>query len=507
MPRPPRNPASWLVLACALVLAPAGAPAASAEDADARATLERSVRFLQDAQNRDGGFGGEVGQPSDPGFTAWAAYALAAAGINPQDQAKPDGTDVHSYLIAAAGVLSQTTDFDRAALVALASGTSPSDFGGVDAIGTVLSRQLPDGSFPQLAGGQAGWVNATIWSIFPLSAVDRPGADTAVQRAAQWLLGRQLPGGGWPATVPASPPDVDMTGAAVQALRAAGHGGGEAEQRAFEFLRGAQEVDGGFEAVEGGRSNAATTAWVVQGMWAAGLDPRSWRTPSGRDPLAYLTSLQRPDGSIGYTATSSTNSLWITAQVGPALAGRAYPLGAVPREARALGEAVPERSPAAGPPPTTGQVPRSSRRGHGGFRRGRGGGVIAGGGGRGAPLFSAPQPQSGGTTPRGSRQVEANASPEPPPPGSLPAPGTNSSAGDGAAAGARGEGRGGAGGGGTVEGLLVSGSGSRDPAAPGLFAASSGGDPDPRVLAGLLAALLAAVAIGSRRERAGAVTS
>lgn len=505
MPRPPRNPASWLVLACALVLAVAGAPAASAEDADARATLERSVRFLQDAQNRDGGFGGEVGQPSDPGFTAWAAYALAAAGINPQDQAKPDGTDVHSYLTAAAGALSQTTDFDRAALVALASGTSPSDFGGIDAIGTVLSRQLPDGSFPQLAGGQAGWVNATIWSIFPLSAVERPGADTAVQRAAQWLLSRQLPGGGWPATVPASPPDVDMTGAAIQALRAAGHGGGEAEQRAFEFLRGAQEVDGGFEAVEGGRSNAATTAWVVQGMWAAGLDPHSWRTPSGRDPLSYLTSLQRPDGSIGYTATSSTNSLWITAQVGPALAGRAYPLAAVPREAKALGEAVPGRSPEAGPPPATGEVPRASRRGQGGFRRGRGGGVIAGGGGRGAPLFSAPQPQSGGSTPRGSRQVEASAS-SAPPPQAVPPPSAGADPSGAAVPGPSGEGRGGETGGGAVEGLLVSGGPSRSPAAPGLFGAARGGDPDPVVLIVLLASLLAALAIGSRRERAGATT-
>jgi hypothetical protein len=499
--RPPRHPASWLVLACASVLVVAAAPGgASAADADARATLERSVRFLQEVQNRDGGFGGEVGQPSDPGFTAWAAYALAAAGINPQDQAKPDGADVHSYLAANTAVLLQTTDFDRAALVAIASGTPPSEFGGVDAIATVLSRQLPDGSFPQFPGASAGWVNATIWSIFPLSAVGRPDADAAVQRAAEWLLDRQRPDGSWPATAPASPPDADMTGAAIQALRAAGRVGGEAERLAFEFLRGAQGVDGGFEAVEGGGSNAATTAWVVQGMWAAGIDPRSWRTPSGRDPLSYLASLQRPDGSIGYTATNSANSLWITAQAGPALAGRAYPLTAVPRQTKAVEQIAPEQPPAAAAPPASTPAPPAPRQGHGGVRPRRGEGVIAGGGGRGAPLFSAPQPQSTGSMPGGARSPRGatESAATSPAPASRAAAAALPGGGSGAAEGSRS----GGGDGEAVEGLLVAGRGSTR-AAPGLFGAGSGGDPEPGLAVGLLGALLLAAALGSRREGAG----
>lgn len=488
----------WL-LACALLAAPA--PAAG-EDLAGRGTLERSVRFLQEAQNPDGGFGGEVGERSDPGFTAWAAYALAAAGINPQDQAKPDGVDVHSYLTANTAVLFQTTDFDRAALVALASGTSPSEFGGVDPLGAVLSRQLADGSFPQFPGAPAGWVNATIWSIFPLSAVDRPDADAAVQRAAEWLLGRQRPDGSWPATAPGAPPDADMTGAAIQALRAGGRGGGEAERLAFEFLRGAQGVDGGFEATEGGGSNAATTAWVVQGMWAAGVDPRSWRTPSGRDPLAYLASLQRPDGSIGYTATSNTNSLWITAQVGPALAGRAYPLAAVPREEGTPEPTLPVQPTAPEAPPAAMQVP-APRPGHGGgVRLGRGGGVIAGGGGRGAPLFSAPQPQSGGSAPGGARLLRGD--PDPVPTSRAPASraSARTAAGGGGGSGGAQGGRPGGGPGEAVEGLLVAGPG-RTRAAPGLFGAGRGGDAEPGLAIGLLGAILVAAAFGARREGAG----
>lgn len=489
---------SRALVACLVAVALLAAPPsrADAPDAAAGATLDRSVRFLQDAQNLDGGFGGRIGQPSDPDFSAWAAYALAAAGINPQDQAKLGGVDVHTYLTRNTAGLNQTTDFDRVALVALASGTSPSAFGGVDPLGTILSRQLPDGSFPQIADSSEGWINSTIWSIFPLSAIDRPGAGVAVQRAVDWLITQQRPDGSWPSFSPSSWSDADMTGAAIQALNAAGRHATAAEELAFEYLRGAQGEDGGFEATPGGGSNSATTAWVVQGMWAAGQGPRSWQTPSGNEPLAYLASLQRADGSIGWTASDDTNSLWMTAQVGPALAGRAYPLPPVPRRIEAPPRPVDEQVPAPG------QVVHASRRGQGGFQLRRGGGVIAGGGGRGAPLFSAPQPQSGGETARGSRQVEATASAESPPPQTVPPQRVESSASEAGGARVVGQKRGN-GGGGTVEGLLVGGEGSSAPAAPGLAGAGSGGDPQAGVLIALLCALLAAGVIGSRRERAG----
>ncbi|HET8861949.1 MAG TPA: prenyltransferase/squalene oxidase repeat-containing protein [Solirubrobacterales bacterium] len=492
---------SRALLACLLAVALVAAPPsrADAPDAAAGATLDRSVRFLQDAQNLDGGFGGRIGQPSDPDFSAWAAYALAAAGINPQDQAKPGGTDVHTYLTRNTAGLSQTTDFDRVALVALASGTSPSAFGGVDPLSTILSRQLSDGSFPQIAGSSEGWINSTIWSIFPLSAIDRPDTDAAVQRAVDWLIAQQRPDGSWPSFSPSSWSDADMTGAAIQALNAAGRHATAAEERAFEYLRGAQGEDGGFEATPGSGSNSATTAWVVQGMWAAGQDPRSWQTTSGNEPLAYLASLQRPDGSIGWTASDDTNSLWMTAQVGPALAGRPYPLPPVPRRVEAPPRAADEQVSASA------HVPPASHRGQGGFQLRRGAGVIAGGGGRGAPLFSAPQPQSGGATARGSRQVEATSA-ESAPPRTVRPHRVDSSLSDVGGVGVAGETRG-SGAGGTVEGLLVGGDGSSAPAAPGLAGAGSGGNPQPGVLIALLGALLAAMAIGSRRERAGVRTA
>jgi hypothetical protein len=482
---------SRALVAClvATALVAATPSRADAPDEATQATLDRGVRFLQEAQNLDGGFGGRIGQPSDPDFSAWAAYALAAAGINPQDQTRPGGVDVYAYLTANTAGLRQTTDFDRVALVAIASGTSPTDFGGVDPLDAILSRQLHDGSFPQVADGSDGWINSTIWSIFPLSAIARSDTDAAVQRAADWLLTQQRPDGSWPSFSPASWSDADMTGAAVQALNAAGRHGTEAERRAFEYLRGAQREDGGFEATPGGGSNSATTAWVIQGMWAAGRDPRSWLTPSGNEPLAYLASLQRPDGSIAWKASDDTNSLWMTAQVGPALAGRAYPLSAVPRRVKAPPRVAPERSLAAG------HAPSAPRPGHGGTGVVHGDGVIAGGGGRGAELFSAPQPQSGGSTPRGSRQpLAAPAATAVADPTRRSAAGPHGADGGG---GARSAARG------AVEGLLISAGRSKQ-VAPGLFGADSGGDPDPAVLIALLCLLLLATVAGARRERAGA---
>jgi prenyltransferase beta subunit len=491
---------------CACLLAAALLPAptaAVAPDAATQATLDRSVRFLQEAQNADGGFGGKRGGASDPDFSAWAAYALAAAGINPGDQAQLGGVDVFTYLTHHTAELRETTDFDRVALVALASCTSPTAFGGVDPVDTILSRQLPDGSFPQAAAGPSGWTNATIWSIFPLSAVGTAQADAAVAQAAEWLLDRQRPDGSWGSTTDKSASESDMTGAAVEALGAADLAGAGAEARvavaeekAFRYLRTLQGPDGGFREFPGSPTNSASTAWVLQGMWAAGVDPREWRTESGADPLSFLASLQRPDGSIGWTADNDLNSLWMTAQVGPALAGTTYPLPCVPPEVAAPAREAPAQEVAAS------HAKRSSRPGHGGAGLVEGDGVIAGGGGRGARLFTAPQPQSGGSTPHGVRDVAAApgaAGTARPAPGAeeggedRPSPeGTGERRRETSPARAAGE---------EVEGTLVRGGRLRHPAAPGLFEADEGGD-GSTVAVGLLAALMLTAGFGALREPA-----
>jgi len=346
--------------------------------------LDSTVRFLENAQNSDGGFSanGDPGEPSDLELTPWVAIALASAGINPQNQSKPGGESAFGYLADHAGGLAATNEFERVLLVVDAAGTSPRDFGGVDLLQAILHRQLPEGAFFHDEGEQTPAINDTIFAILALSPVQEPAVQEAVGRAVKWLEIEQSSDGSWPSVCPKTVPgcgsdppgEVDMTAAAVEALNAADTHDAEAQRKAFGFLHAAQNPDGGFPEFPGeAESDTASTAWTVQAIWSAGEDPETWTAEgSGKEPLGYLESMQHEDGSIQWKASSDPNTVWMTAYAAPAFSGQSLPPPAVPLD-----------------------VPSSTSAGSDG--------VLAGGGGEGAPLFSRPQPQSTGHTPGGAR--------------------------------------------------------------------------------------------------------
>jgi hypothetical protein len=387
--------AAGAILVLAVGAALLAAPATSAPNPTDQVRLETTVRFLQGAQNLDGGFGGSPGAKSGSMFTAWVALALAAAGINPRDQALPGGTDAYAYLVDhyQQGVAESdcaptacTTTFERELMVVNATGTDPRDFGGVDLVGELLARARPDGSFPHVPGGQPG-VNDTIFAIFSLAPIGEVVAQAPIQHAADWIESAQQEIGGWAWRAGDAPDEVDMTGAAIQALVAAGRPGNEAVQRGLDYLRQAQNPDGGFPMFPGeAESNSASTCWAVQAIWAAGENPETWLTGSGQateEPLDYLESLQAPDGHIRWKTGDDLNGVWMTAYCAPAFAGQAWPIPAAPRSVRS---------------------PEPPEAGEGGGNQ-SGGGVLAGGGGSGAPAFSRPKPQSQGKTPGGARTL------------------------------------------------------------------------------------------------------
>jgi hypothetical protein len=370
-----------------------------------QASLDKTVRFLQNSQQLNGGFaaGGEPGQ----GTSAWVALALAAVGINPQDQALPCGSTVSAFLTShfreglreeEAWPGTATTAFERELLVVDAAGTSPHDFAGFDLVAEILGRQLPDGSFPHVPHGQGG-VNDTIFAILALSPIHEPEAEAAIQRGAEWLIAQQNEDHGWYFSRRGPISEVDMTAAAIQALVAAGTPDGEtqqlavaeAQEKGLEYLKEAQLPDGGFPALPNSEreSNVASTAWAVQGLWAAGLNPETWTVGSGaeaREPLNYLESMQDPaDGHERWRASQDLNGIWMTAYVTPALAGQALPIPVAARSG--------------------GGRPSCKEPGQGGESPQPGNGVIAGGGGDGAPFFSRPKAGSKGKTPGGARIV------------------------------------------------------------------------------------------------------
>lgn len=370
-------------------------PASAAPNPANQASLDRTVRYLQEAQQANGGFGA-AGEPSQI-TSAWTAIALAAAGINPRNQDRPGGVDAFSYLVShyRQGVeesecapIACTTTFERELMVVNASGTNPHDFGGVDLAAELLSRARPDGAFPHVPDGQPA-VNDTIFAVFALAPIDEPAAQAAIGPAADWIESIQLPGGGWAWSAASTRDEVDMTGAAIQALIAADRGRNDAVEAGIAYLHHAQNAGGGFPEFPGNpESNVASTAWAVQGIWAVGENPEDWRVGSGtdaKDPLSYMESLQQPDGHIRWKLSQDLNGIWMTAYCSVALNGQVWPIPEAPLS----------NDPVQAPKAGQGEGSQS------------GAGVIAGGGGRGAPFFSRPKPQSKGRTPGGARIVHS----------------------------------------------------------------------------------------------------
>lgn len=467
-------------------------------------SLDRLVGFLQDTQNEDGGYGGQPGADSDPVFSAWVGIGLAAAGINPQDQRAPHGRSLTAY-VARAGPATDadgsivTTEYERIGLLVNAAGLDPRRFGGRDYVTPLVARQHADGWFPHAPGGTVPGVNDTIFAIVFLVGVEDPSLAPVIARAAEAVETFQRADGTWPATRPGGPTDVDVTGAAIQALCAAGRCSSPRVASAFAWLREQQRPDGGWSSGWGlPESNAGTTPWVVQALWAAGIDPRTW-APADRDPLDFLRSMQRRDGSVRWKATQDMNPTWMTAYAAPAYAGHAWPVPAPPR-------ATPPRSEQGA------QTPARRRRddrtsGRGGIVEEGDGSVVAGGGGRGAPLFSRPQPQSRGATQGGVRDTAVEQQPLPSTRGDDGATGTAAASGAGGDGGVEnGEpARPTAATAGEIEGVVVAaargteGTGEIVAVAPGLRSASEGGS--AWLGAAILGGALLAAAGGAARER------
>jgi energy-coupling factor transport system substrate-specific component len=296
------------------------APAAHAAES------AKGLRYLERSQNADGGFGGGPGQPSSQLITGWTAIGLEAAKRNPLDVRAGGPTPV-DFMRSHLRELNDTGELERTILVLRGAGLSARSFGGRDLVAELLHRRRADGSFEHLS-------NLTSFGVMALRAAGRRADSSSVTAATRWLARQQNDDGGFSLSGGSS--FVDETAAAIQALAAGGKGTQTSIEKALKFLRRAQNDDGGYGQSEGYRSNAQSTAWAIQAIVAGGLDPRSFkpRGGGGRSAVAYLVSLQQPDGSYRYSRTSSQTPVWVTAQAIAALARKPLPLRPVRRALR-----------------------------------------------------------------------------------------------------------------------------------------------------------------------------
>jgi len=271
--------------------------------------------YLYGAQNRDGGLGPAQGQSSSPLFAGWAALAFATEGRNP-GQIRHGGQSLLHYLEATAGSQSQPGPLERTILIAHACGVSPKDFGGHDLV-RELQRDIK-------RNGSVG--DQVPWTAFGVLALRAAGIKPST-RMLTWLIDQQDSDGGFSFGTKGDPSDVDDTGAVLEALGGVrGHRAATARARAIKFIRRQQNSDGGFPSEVGGFSDSQSTAWAIQGLIAAGVNPNEMHAPHKSSPEHYLHDQITPNGSVDYSRGVSQDPVWVTAEALPALAGKSLPI-------------------------------------------------------------------------------------------------------------------------------------------------------------------------------------
>jgi prenyltransferase beta subunit len=264
---------------------------AAAGDEPAPWQAGRLVAWIRDRQGADGGFAFAPGGTSCAWAAFRAAHALRALGARPRDPAalrdwlEARWLDGEAYerwpgygradvwacfsAVGALAALGERPRADRRAATA--------DF--------VRGCQLPGSGFTYRRPDAAGDSLATAAALLVESG-SRAG------RLAAWLREAQLPYEGGVMYMPGRGAEIRCTLWAAEALNAVGQT--LDSRRLGAWLRGLQNVDGGFGYWQGRASDVVSTASAVETALAADVPPRS--VLDGDCALRFLDTCRAGDG-------------------------------------------------------------------------------------------------------------------------------------------------------------------------------------------------------------------
>ncbi|PHX81581.1 MAG: hypothetical protein CK540_01760 [Thermoleophilia bacterium] len=260
------------------------------------ASLSSTGSFLASSLDANG-CARESGAGASVNLTSWAALGLVASGRSASSAA--------SCIERHSKALTSTTDIELAVLALAAAGRNPDNANG---------RNLVKAIQGSLKNGRIGSLVAS--NQFGILALKAAGAPIPAS-AKRTLLGDQNRDGSWP-VASGGDGDSNLTASGIMAAVAAGIAPNSTViVRAVASLKRFRSR-GGYALTVGSPPDAQSTAWILQGLAAAGKS----------DPAAeaYLASLQRSNGAVAYQRGLVITPVWVTAQAALGLARRPFPL-------------------------------------------------------------------------------------------------------------------------------------------------------------------------------------
>ncbi|MFH1737183.1 MAG: prenyltransferase/squalene oxidase repeat-containing protein, partial [Actinomycetota bacterium] len=314
-----------IIMLVSLILLSAWPAGAVQGDTSTVFTVNKALAYLKGQQQADGSY---IEFDGPINATSGVALAVLASGLD-LNEWKQSGASTIDFLRSQADVLRNPASVDgnsakiaQLVMVLTASGNEPRSFAGTDWVAILKSIQ----------NGATGAYGSSFiqhpWVIMAL----RSAGETIPQNAADYLVSNQEDDGGFGVNGRGSGSDTNTTAICLEALAAIGQTvESAAVQRAVAYLHTQQNEDGGFPWAKpspwGTDSDVSSTAWVIQGLIAAGEDQvgLSW-TQNGNTPVSYLIGMQNPSGAFAYQSSWPDDNLMSTYQVIPALMGKAFPL-------------------------------------------------------------------------------------------------------------------------------------------------------------------------------------
>lgn len=245
-------------------------------------SLSQAISFLSVNQKPNGSFG-------DMLYTDWAAIAIAGAG----SQAQNLKTKIFDYFKNSSYQSSTLTDNERHAMALMSLGINPYSDTGIDYIKKITN------SFDGIQFGDLSLYNDDVFAIVVLSKAGFTSNDEIIKNDIDFIISKQQGDGSWGS--------VDMTGAAIQALRQFQDISGVTQSisLAESYLKSYQDGAGGF-------GNSSSTSWAMQGMY-----PNSSLNSNMTNADKYLALLQDKDGGLDAQATLESR-IWSTSYAIPA---------------------------------------------------------------------------------------------------------------------------------------------------------------------------------------------